>query len=127
MFTMMNNARLGVAVQGVGIAEAAFQHALAYAEGRVQGRTPTGRAPITDHADVRRMLARMRAQVFSSRAIALSCAVAIDMARATDAPEWHARAALLDERARHAAELRERHGDSAALSLSAGCGGGERA
>ena len=95
MFTMMNNARLGVAVQGVGIAEAAFQHALAYAEGRVQGRTPTGRAPITDHADVRRMLARMRAQVFSARAIALSCAVAIDMARATDAPEWHARAALL--------------------------------
>ena len=95
MFTMMNNARLGVAVQGVGIAEAAFQHALAYAEGRVQGRTPTGRAPITDHADVRRMLARMRAQVFSSRAISLSCAVAIDMARATDAPEWHARAALL--------------------------------
>ena len=95
MFTMMNNARLGVAVQGVGIAEAALQHALAYAEGRVQGRTPTGRSPITDHADVRRMLARMRAQVFSSRAIALSCAVAIDMARATDAPEWHARAALL--------------------------------
>ncbi len=95
MFTMMNNARLGVAVQGVGIAEAAFQHALAYAEGRVQGRTPTGRAPITDHADVRRMLARMRAQVFSARAIALSCAVAIDMARATDAAEWHARAALL--------------------------------
>ena len=95
MFTMMNNARLGVAVQGVGIAEAAFQQALAYAEGRVQGRTPTGRAPITDHADVRRMLARMRAQVFSARAIALSCAVAIDMARATDAPEWQARAALL--------------------------------
>ena len=95
MFTMMNNARLGVAVQGVGIAEAAFQQALAYAEGRVQGRTPTGRAPITDHADVRRMLARMRAQVFSARAIALSCAVAIDMARATDAPEWQARAAFL--------------------------------
>jgi alkylation response protein AidB-like acyl-CoA dehydrogenase len=95
MFTMMNNARLGVAVQGVGIAEAAFQQALTYAEGRAQGRTPTGRAPITDHADVRRMLARMRAQVFSARAIALSCAVAIDMARATDAPEWHARAALL--------------------------------
>jgi acyl-CoA dehydrogenase len=95
MFTMMNNARLGVAVQGVGIAEAAFQQALAFAEGRAQGRTPTGRAPITDHADVRRMLARMRAQVFSARAIALSCAVAIDMARATDAPEWQARAALL--------------------------------
>ena len=95
MFTMMNNARLGVAVQGVGVAEAAFQQALAYAEGRVQGRTPTGRAPITDHADVRRMLACMRAQVFSARAIALSCAVAIDMANATGAPEWQARAALL--------------------------------
>jgi acyl-CoA dehydrogenase len=95
MFTMMNNARLGVAVQGVGVAEAAFQHALAYAEGRVQGRTPTGRGPITDHADVRRMLAGMRAQVFSARAIALSCAVAIDMAAATGAPEWQARAALL--------------------------------
>lgn len=95
MFTMMNNARLGVAVQGVGVAEAAFQQALAYAEGRVQGRTPTGRAPITDHADVRRMLAGMRAQVFSARAIALSCAVAIDMAAATGAPDWQARAALL--------------------------------
>ncbi|WP_434617176.1 acyl-CoA dehydrogenase family protein [Tabrizicola sp. M-4] len=95
MFTMMNNARLGVAVQGVGVAEAAFQQALAYAEGRVQGRTPTGRAPITDHADVRRMLATMRAQVFSARAIALSCAIAIDMAAATGAPEWQARAALL--------------------------------
>ena len=95
MFTMMNNARLGVAVQGVGIAEAALQQAVAYAESRVQGRTPTGRGPITDHADVRRMLAVMRAEVFSARAIALHCAVAIDMARATAAPEWQARAALL--------------------------------
>jgi len=95
MFTMMNNARLGVAVQGIGVAEAAFQQALAYAEGRQQGRTPTGRAPITDHADVRRMLTRMRAQLFSARAIALSCAHAIDMAAATGAPEWQARAALL--------------------------------
>lgn len=95
MFTMMNNARLGVAVQGVGVAEAAFQQALAFAEGRVQGRTPTGRGPITDHADVRRMLACMRAQVFSARAIALSCAVAIDMAAATGSPDWQARAALL--------------------------------
>ncbi len=95
MFTMMNNARLGVAVQGVGIAEAALQQAVAYAEGRVQGKTVTGRGPITDHADVRRMLAVMRAEVFSARAIALHCAVAIDMARATGTPEWQARAALL--------------------------------
>jgi alkylation response protein AidB-like acyl-CoA dehydrogenase len=95
MFTMMNNARLGVAAQGIGIAEAAFQQALAYAQTRQQGRTPTGRAPIADHADVRRMLASMRAQLFSARAIALSCAHAIDMAAATAAPEWQARAALL--------------------------------
>lgn len=95
MFTMMNNARIGVAAQGVGIAEAAFQQALAYAETRQQGRTPTGRAPIADHADVRRMLATMRAQLFSARAITLSCAHAIDMATATGAPEWQARAALL--------------------------------
>jgi acyl-CoA dehydrogenase len=90
MFTMMNNARLGVGVQGVGIAEAAFQQALHYASDRRQGG-----AAIIDHADVRRMLATMRADVFSARAIALSCATAIDMARATGAPEWQARAAFL--------------------------------
>ena len=91
MFTMMNNARLAVGVQGVGVADAATQAAVRYAMGRVQGGTGT----IIDHADVRRMLATMKAEVFSARAIALSCAVAIDMARATDAPDWQARAALL--------------------------------
>ncbi len=95
MFTMMNNARLAVGAQGVGVGEAALQHALAYAETRVQGPTPTGDPGIIGHADVRRMLAASRADLFSARAIALSCAVALDMAKATDAPEWHARAALL--------------------------------
>ena len=96
MFTMMNNARLSVAVQGVGIAEAAMQHALAYAEGRHQGATPLAKdGPILDHADVRRMLATMRAEVFAARSIALSCAVAIDMAAATGDAHWQARAALL--------------------------------
>jgi alkylation response protein AidB-like acyl-CoA dehydrogenase len=90
MFTMMNNARLAVGAQGVGIADAATQAAVHYAMGRVQGGTGT----IIDHADVRRMLATMKAEVFSARAIALSCAVAIDMARATAAPDWQARAAL---------------------------------
>ena len=42
MFTMMNNARLGVGVQGVGVAEAALQQALAYAQDRKQGKTPLG-------------------------------------------------------------------------------------
>ena len=96
MFTMMNNARLGVGVQGVAIAEAAYQQALSYALDRRQGKTPLSpKGPISDHADVRRMLALMKADIFSARAIALSCAVAIDMARATGSADWAARAALL--------------------------------
>jgi hypothetical protein len=96
MFTMMNNARLAVAVQGVGLAEAALQHALAYAADRHQGATPLSTdGPILDHADVRRMLATMRAEVFAARAIALSCAVAVDMATATGSADWQARAAFL--------------------------------
>jgi len=96
MFTMMNNARLGVGVQGIGVAEAALQQALAHAQGRVQGATAHGgTGTILDHADVRRMLAGMRAEVFSARAIALACAGATDMARATGSAEWEARAALL--------------------------------
>ncbi len=91
MFTMMNNARLAVGAQGVGVADAATQAAVRHAMGRVQG----GAGVIVNHADVRRMLATMKAEVFSARAIALSCAVAIDMARATGAPDWQARAALL--------------------------------
>ena len=96
MFTMMNNARLSVAAQGVGVAEAALQHALAYAMDRRQGATPVdGNGTIIDHADVRRMLATMRAEVFAARSIALGCAKAIDMATATGKPDWQARAALL--------------------------------
>lgn len=91
MFTMMNNARLGVGVQGVGVAEAATQAAVAYAMERRQG----GPGGIIEHADVRRMLAVMKAETFSARAIALACAVALDMGRATGQPEWQARAALL--------------------------------
>jgi hypothetical protein len=50
---------------------------------------------IAGHADVRRMLVRMRADIFAARAIALSCAAALDMARATGSGDWQARAALL--------------------------------
>ncbi|MET4127829.1 acyl-CoA dehydrogenase [Roseovarius sp. MBR-6] len=97
MFTMMNNARLGVGGQGVGVAEGATQHALAYARERRQGRTANGASggAILGHADVRRMLATMRAETFAARAIALACAQAIDMQTATGAPRWRARAALL--------------------------------
>ncbi len=93
MFTMMNNARLGVGGEGVGVAEGAYQHALAYAMERKQGKTPSG--TIIDHADVRRMLMSMRADVFAARAIMLANAAAIDMAQATGEADWAARAALL--------------------------------
>ncbi|MDE3240236.1 MAG: acyl-CoA dehydrogenase [Paracoccaceae bacterium] len=96
MFTMMNNARLGVAVQGIGVAEAAYQKALGYAMDRKQGKTPVeGAGAIVDHADVRRMLVSMRAEIFAARAIALACGVALDMAKATGHADWKARAALL--------------------------------
>ena len=97
MFTMMNNARLGVGGQGIGAAEGALQHALAYATTRKQGRSPieNGTGSIIDHADVRRMLMTMKADVFAARAIALSNAVAIDMATATGDADWSARAAFL--------------------------------
>lgn len=94
MFTMMNNARLGVGVQGVGVAEAAFQQALAHAKERRQGRA-AGTGTIVEHADVRRMLTAMKADIHAARSIALACAAAIDMARATGDGNWTARAALL--------------------------------
>ena len=97
MFTMMNNARLSVGMQGVGGAEGAMQHALAYANDRKQGRSMIegGTGAIIDHADVRRMLTTMKAEVFAARAIGLSCAIAIDMSTATGSAEWNARAAFL--------------------------------
>ena len=96
MFTMMNNARLGVGGQGIGGAEGAYQHALAYAKDRKQGKSTIENATgtILDHADVRRMLSTMKADIFAARAIALSNAVAIDMANATGHRDWQARAAL---------------------------------
>ena len=93
MFTMMNNARLGVGVQGIGVAEGAYQHAVAYAEERKQGRSETG--TILGHADVRRMLAEMKADIFAARSIGLMLAVALDMARATGDKGWAARGGVL--------------------------------
>jgi hypothetical protein len=73
MFTMMNSARLNVGVEGVGVAEAAYQKALAYAKERRQGG-----AVIVQHPDVRRMLMTMRAKTQAGRAICYACAVAAD-------------------------------------------------
>jgi acyl-CoA dehydrogenase len=83
MFTMMNQARLGVALQGVAIAERATQQALAYARERKQGRAhgaASGSSPIIAHPDVKRMLLTMRALTRAARAICYATAVALDRA-----------------------------------------------
>jgi acyl-CoA dehydrogenase len=82
MFTMMNSARLSVALQGVAIAERACQDARAFARERRQGASPThngnGMAPIIEHADVRRTLATMRSLTNVARAICYATAEALD-------------------------------------------------
>lgn len=101
MFTMMNNARLAVGIQGVAIAEAATQKAIAYARERTQGRAPgatvAGMSPIIEHPDVARMLLTMKALTQGSRAICYACAEAIDMSHRDPekARYWQERAALL--------------------------------
>ena len=95
MFTMMNAARLNVGVQGVGIAERAFQQALAYAGERRQGRSPWSPDPtarIVDHPDMRRRLGLMKARIQAARGICLSAGVAADLARAASDPEVRAAA-----------------------------------
>jgi alkylation response protein AidB-like acyl-CoA dehydrogenase len=90
MFTMMNEARHKVGVQGIGAAERACQHAFAYAADRTQGRSPrSGSADctISDHLDVRRMLLSMRARTDSLRALALTCAAEMDTARHSESDE----------------------------------------
>jgi hypothetical protein len=96
MFTMMNNARLGVGVQGLSQADAALQAATAFARERRQGRSPVeGEPAIIGHADVRRMLVTMAATVTVARAICLDCALSTDLGIATGEEEWAARAAFL--------------------------------
>lgn len=81
MFTMMNAARHAVGLEGVALAERAYQHALEYARDRVQGK-PLGseeeNAAIIDHPDVRRMLMEMKSKTEAMRALAYVCAVAYD-------------------------------------------------
>ena len=84
MFTMMNFARLEVGIEGVAIAERAYQHALEYAKNRVQGREigvkGGERVSIIHHPDVRRMLMSMKAQTEAMRAIATLAATYLDKA-----------------------------------------------
>lgn len=91
MFTMMNEARLGVAVQGLSQAEAAYQNGLAYAKDRLQGRDVTGAKnpdgpadPLIVHPDIRRMLMDQKSFVEGARALVMWAAVMIDRAHAGD-------------------------------------------
>ncbi|WP_102959923.1 acyl-CoA dehydrogenase [Mangrovicella endophytica] len=107
MFTMMNNARLLVGVQGLGVAEAACRKAEAYASERRQGRATrlvgggagTDESPIAQHPDVAAMLTTMKALTGAARAIVYACGLAADRARAAQHPaeqrRWKARADLL--------------------------------
>src|SRR5262249_59379283 len=107
MFTMMNEARLAVALQGVAVAETATQQATAYARerrqghaiGRAPGTAATASAPIIEHVDVRRMLMTMHGLTRAARAICYATAVALDRsARAADEKTRsaaHVRASLL--------------------------------
>jgi alkylation response protein AidB-like acyl-CoA dehydrogenase len=94
MFTMMNNARLNVGLQGVSIGERATQAAVAYAMQRVQGIRDGRPARIVEHPDVRRMLLRMKALTQAARALAYYTAGQTDRASLGD-EEAKARADLL--------------------------------
>ena len=85
MFTMMNNARLGVGVEGLGLAERSYQHALGYAKERKQGFAPGAargeKSFIVEHPDVRRQLLTMKAYTESMRVLAYKVAEQIDVLR----------------------------------------------
>ena len=95
MFTMMNNARLGVGREGLAMAERAFQQARDYAAGRVQGRSvddpAAGPVAIVNHPDVQRMLLTMKAEIEAMRALTYSVAAELDIALRHDDPEIRAR------------------------------------
>ena len=100
MFVMMNAARFAVGLEGLAISERAYQHAVAYARDRVQGRAIEGSASgvaIIKHPDIRRMLMLMRANVEAMRALAYSVAAAHDAAaRHPDAAERAQNQAYVD-------------------------------
>ena len=93
MFTMMNEERLGVGIQGLGVASAAYQSAVAYAKERIQGRSLSGAKrpdlaadPIIVHPDVRRMLMTMRVNAEACRAVGIWVAQAVDLSKHAATP-----------------------------------------
>jgi alkylation response protein AidB-like acyl-CoA dehydrogenase len=97
MFVMMNNERLLVGAQSVGIAERAFQQALDYSKTRAQGHPIWGGGSIYGHPDVRRSLMLMKAKIEGARAICLYTAVLADIAHLNASPEDQARARMRRE------------------------------
>jgi hypothetical protein len=96
MFTMMNNARLSVGLEGLAVGERAYQKAVAYAQERRQGRAvgaPAGvSSPIIDHPDVRRMLMTMKAQIEALRCLIYLNAASIDRSKHAASEAERARA-----------------------------------
>ncbi|UCH74738.1 MAG: acyl-CoA dehydrogenase [Rhodospirillales bacterium] len=89
MFTMMNNARISVGLQGVSIAERAYQQARAYARERIQGKPPTdGSGAIIGHPDVRRMLLTMRSMTEAMRALTYDLAAMLDISKRHAEEPW---------------------------------------
>jgi len=89
MFTMMNAARLMVGIQGVGVAEGAYQKALEFSLERRQGRsalTGEASAPIFDHPDVRRTLMLAKAKIDAARALCFATGISADLGRASADP-----------------------------------------
>ncbi len=101
MFTMMNVERLGVGIQGLGLADRAYQHALSYARERKQSRALAAEslAPVAiiEHPDVRRNLATMRALVEAGRALAYAVGAALDRERRSPDKEARGEASALVE------------------------------
>ena len=102
MFTMMNTARLGVGLQGIGLSERAYQNALRYARERLQTRSLSGPKfpdkpadPIIVHPDVRRMLLTMKSLIEGSRLLALHAGSLIDVANHAEDPAERERADTL--------------------------------
>ncbi|MDI4235550.1 acyl-CoA dehydrogenase [Bradyrhizobium sp. Arg237L] len=97
MFTMMNQARLAVGLEGVGLADRAYQQALAYAQERRQGRAVGSKSEGSDqiiaHPDVKRMLMQMRAMTAAARAICYATAVALDISTRAKDPKVRSDAA----------------------------------
>ena len=127
MFTMMNEARLGVGVQGLALSEVAYQNAAAYAKERLQGRAISGvkypdkpADPIIVHPDVRRTLMTIRAFNEAARALVMWTALKGDVAHRSDdekerqsADDQHGPAHAGDQRRAYRRRLRQRRDGAA--------------